>query len=185
MGHFIHRFLSNLICTSWHTREGVMSRTWMGHVTRRGDKRADVMHFCVWQDSIKCVTWLLRRCDMTPSYEWHDFFIDSFTCVTLLLHMCDMKCTSCHTCKEVTSHTWRRQWRSHVTRMKESCRTYEGVMSHIWSSLVTHMKESCHTYEGIWRNEEKKKRRSEGILSHSWSSMSHLFHTHLKHMKES
>ena len=30
--------------------------------------------------------------------------------------------------------------------MKESCHTYEGVMSHIWRSHVTHMNEACHRY---------------------------------------
>ena len=33
-------------------------------------------------------------------------------------------------------------WRSHVTHMKESCHTYEGVMSHIWRRHVTRMNES-------------------------------------------
>ena len=39
--------------------------------------------------------------------------------------------------------------RSHVTRMNESCHTYEWVMSHVWRSHVTRMNESCHTYEWV------------------------------------
>ena len=49
---------------------------------------------------------------------------------------------------------------SHVTRMNESCHTYEWVMSHVWMSHVTRMNESCHTYE--W------------VMSHVW--MSHVTH---------
>jgi len=40
-------------------------------------------------------------------------------------------------------------WTSHVTRMNESCHTYERVMSHVWTSHVTRMNESCHTYERV------------------------------------
>jgi len=48
-------------------------------------------------------------------------------------------------------------WVSHVTHMKESCHTYEWVMSHIWMSHVshiwmshvTHMSESRDTYEYV------------------------------------
>ena len=46
------------------------------------------------------------------------------------------------------SHTWM----SHVTRMNESCYTYEWVMSHIWMSHVTHMNDISH----IW------------VMSHAW-----------------
>jgi len=65
---------------------------------------------CVWYDLCIHVTWLLRVCDMTTSYVWHDHFIhicdmtlsdvrhDPFTCarrrcllcVIWLLHTCDM-----------------------------------------------------------------------------------------------
>jgi len=34
--------------------------------------------------------------------------------------------------------------RTHVTNLKKSCHTCEGVMSHIWKSHITYMKESCH-----------------------------------------
>ena len=47
-------------------------------------------------------------------------------------------------------------WMSHVTRMNESCHTYEWVMAHVWMSHVTRMNESCHTYE--W------------VMSHVWLS---------------
>jgi len=47
---------------------------------------------------------------------------------------------------------------SHVSRMNESCLTYEWVMSHVWMSHVSRMNESCLTYERV--------------MSHVW--MSHL-----------
>jgi len=40
-------------------------------------------------------------------------------------------------------------WKSHVTRMIESCHTYEWVTSHIRMSHVTHTNESRHTNGGI------------------------------------
>jgi len=77
-------------------------------------------------------------------------------------------------------------WMRHVTRMNESCHTYEWVMSHIWMSRVTHVNASCHTYE--W------------VMSHIWMShvthineschtcecvMSHIWMSHVTHMNES
>jgi len=52
---------------------------------------------------------------------------------------------SCRTYEGVMSHIWV----SHVAHMKESCRTYEWVMSHIRMSHVAYMSESCRTYEGV------------------------------------
>jgi len=40
--------------------------------------------------------------------------------------------------------------------MKESCHTYEGVMSHIaGTSYMAYMKESYHTYEGVMPHMER------------------------------
>ena len=87
-------------------------------------------------DSVICVTWLIRMCDMTDSYVWHDAFIcvppfirvtwrilvcdmthsyvrqDSFICVTLLICMCAM----------THSHLWHDSflcatWLTHVCNM--------------------------------------------------------------------
>jgi len=54
----------------------------------------DRIHSCVtWQiytwhqrDSVVCVTWIVRTCDVPHAYVWHD----SFVCVIWLTHMCDM-----------------------------------------------------------------------------------------------
>jgi len=36
-----------------------------------------------------------------------------------------------------------------MSRVNESCHTYERVMSHIWMSHVTRANESCHAYEWV------------------------------------
>jgi len=74
--------------------------------------------------------------------------------------------------------------------MKESCLTYEGVMSHTWRSHVSHMKESCLTHSSnawrkqfchIWKSHVSHMKESrlthEGVMSHTWRS--HVSHTHL------
>jgi len=69
-------------------------------------------------------------------------------------------------------------WMSHVTRMNESCHTYERVMSYVWMSRATHMNESCRTYE--W------------FMSHIWMThvthecfMPHTWMIQVTHMNES
>jgi len=57
----------------------------------------------------------------------------------------------------------------HVTRMNESCHTYEWVMSHVWMSHVTHMNESCHTYESVVR--------VRNAVCHTHIGMSHTHRT--------
>jgi len=56
--------------------------------------------------------------------------------------------------------------------MKESCHTYEWVMSHIWMSHVTHMDESCHTYERvmshIWIRHFIQGYATARVTSHIW-----------------
>ena len=59
---------------------------------------------------------------------------------------------SCHTYEWVMSH----MLMSHVTRINESCHTYGWVMLHIWMIHVTRMDESCQTYG--W------------VMSHVWTS---------------
>ena len=61
-------------------------------------------------------------------------------------------------------------WRSHMTHSRHLLRggTCHEVMSHIWQSHGTHMKESCHTYEGvisrIWIRHVKRSRHTRGGL---------------------
>jgi len=90
---------------------------------------------------------------------WHDLNCER------VLHMCkshvsDMK-ESCPTHEGVMSHTWR----SHVPQMIwiAIC-TCARVMSHIRRSHVSHMNESCLTYERV---------------------MSHIWRSHVSHVKES
>ena len=94
-------------------------------------------------------------------YLWHDCDIHIcdvsfiFMCVTWLTPPANTAYTcvsrvneSCHTYEWVTSHVWM----SHVTRMNSPCHTYEGIMSHMWKSHVTHINQSrhtCHTCEWV------------------------------------
>ena len=65
---------------------------------------------------------------------------------------------SCYTYEWVMSHV---VWMSHVARMNKSCHTYAWAVSHAWMRHVTSMNQTCHTYE--W------------VMSHVW--MGYL-HTH-------
>jgi len=77
-------------------------------------------------------------------------------------------------------------WTSHVTRMNESCRTYEWVMSHVWTSHVPHMNESCRTYEWVmshvWTSHVPH--MNESCPTYEWV-MSHIWMSHVTHMNES
>ena len=124
------------VCVTWHMhicdmthKNGIvcviyaciMSHIRMSHVThiRMSHKllyACDMTHtkscVCAHQPHFTCVTWLIRACDVTDSYAWHDAFIyviwliaqhlcvhisctlcvwhDLFIRVTWLLHTCDM-----------------------------------------------------------------------------------------------
>jgi len=132
---YIYEWVMPHISESWHTYQGVMSHMnelWMGHVTHMNE-----WHKCIYMyimshlfirghvlmrdmsdsiigswvtwimQSFRCVTWLIRMCDMTHScvcydswifvtwlihkgqwliHKWHDPCI----CVTWLMHMCNM-----------------------------------------------------------------------------------------------
>ena len=63
-----------------------------------------------------------------------------------------------------TSHVWR----SHVTRMNESCHTQEWVMSHAWMSNATCMNESCHTHWWVMSHAGQQScLPQEGAMSHT------------------
>jgi len=75
---------------------------------------------------------------------WHDLFVR----VIWPIYMCDMT----HSFKHVVyvlvspfgdplSHVWM----SHITRLNESCHTYEWITSRIWMSHSAHMNQSWHT----------------------------------------
>ena len=58
------------------------------------------------------------------------------------IHICI--CIS-HKFRRLMSHIWM----SHITRMNESCHSYESVTSRKCTSHVTDMNESCHTYAWV------------------------------------
>ena len=79
----------------------------------------------------------------------------------------------------------------HVTRMNQSCHTYEWV-SRIYMSHVTHINESCHTYDSVMSHMNESCHTYEWVMSHIW--MSHVTHmnqsyhiwmSHVTHMNES
>jgi len=82
------------ICDMTHSYDSFMSGDGMLrliHMTHSfHEQELDAMggknvtrHIHVGCDWFICVTWLIRMCDMTGSYVWHD----SFICVTWLIHV--------------------------------------------------------------------------------------------------
>jgi len=72
--------------------------------------------------SLTCTTWLSPMCDMTQSYVWHDSFI------------CEPR------------HTWVSR---HVTRMNETCHTYEWV-SHLTLLVLIYTWDKTQT--NVWHD---------------------------------
>ena len=85
-----------------YTYERVVSHTWV---------------WCVWLDSLMCVTWLIHKCDLSHSWVWHDTFRSHLW----IKHVTRM------------SRTWVRQ----VTLMNESCYTHESD-SHTYKRFMSH-----------------------------------------------
>jgi len=157
-------------CVPWLIHVCDMSNSYMWHdspsVCMTWRIASSVCH-----DSYTSVTCLLHTCDMTRHlYVWHDS--SSLCVTWLVISMCDMThCYVCvervltrtasipragtcsthtyasfHTCVTHIStshtHTCHADMSAGVTRMNESCHTYEWVMSHVWMSYVTCMNES-------------------------------------------
>ena len=108
-------------------------------------------------------------------------------------HMMNESCRTCeYTHKWVLLHVrvMSLVWMSHVTRMNESCHTYEWVMSHIWINHVTRMNQSCHTDEWdmshIWISHVPRMNESchtyESVMSHIWISHVTRMNAGLVHM---
>ena len=76
---------------------------------------------------------------------------------------------SCHTYEGVESRTWLR----HDTHMNEACHTYEWVMSHMWMRHAPHMNQSCHTLSHVAHMNDSC-HTYEWVMSHVW--MSHVTH---------
>ena len=114
---------------------------------------------------------------LTHPYVWHD----SFTRVNGWFYTYE----SC-------------EYMSYVTRMNESCHTYEWVMSHIWMSHVIHMNESrrawnesCRTYEWVmsqvWMSHVTHINRAHWPMPTATNArvMSHVWMSHVARMNES
>ena len=136
--HVSHMKESCLTCTT------VMSQTWRSHVPHMKEscptdvltcnlhmRKSHVSHTkesCLTYEGVMSHTWrshVPRMKKPCPTY-WHQHTLMS---IRLAITSCFIAAIACH-----VSHT------------KESCLTYEGVMSHIWMSHVSHMNKSRLTY---------------------------------------
>ena len=98
----IHRsLLQNIVSfTGLFWKRDICDMTWLTDI---------FLSSYVWpiRDSLVCVTWVIRMCDMTRSYVWHD----SFICVTWLIHNSYISLVICMThsyvCQGMThSYVW-------------------------------------------------------------------------------
>ena len=148
---------------SHHTRWWVMSRIWVSHVTHMSESCRTyewamshiwVSHVAVMCEScrkiqgtsIRRCLWRRRRLIPTGMCDTYIYEVrihtrnmtQSYVRYDLLIGRYDSRLEeSCRMREWVMSHIWM----SHVAHMSESCRTYEWVMSHIWVShvaLMTH-----------------------------------------------
>ena len=127
---------------SWHTK-------WMSHVTRMNESSHTYEWFTshIWMSHVTHMTESSRTGLMTHACGWHGTWLDSVMCVTwlfILSHVCDM----------THSYSVMPACVCHVTRMHESCHTYEWflVKSHIWKIYVTQNEwvvSHVHTYEQV------------------------------------
>ena len=104
-------------------------------------------HSDVWHDSLGCVTWLIRMCDLRYS-----------TCVTCLIYVCDM-CVTCvwHVCGMIHAcvwHTW--MWGVHHTNLRDTlqhtaihCNTLQHAATHC--NTLQHTATRCNTLPRRWR----------------------------------
>ena len=111
---------------------------------------------------------------MTHPYVWQY----SFICVKWLIHVCDIftyssVCSKIPRCANEEEHimytrTKTRACLSYMWHERESCHTYEWVMSHTWMRHVTHMNETCHTYAWVMSHIGTKTR---ACLSYVWHDL--------------
>jgi len=95
-------------------------------------RRCDMTRSYEWHDSFIWVTWLVHMCDMTRSYVWHD----SFICVIWLVHMCD-----------ITPHIFTNTTDSFFTDTTDSYVRHDVLISATW---IIHMCAMTHSY--VWRD---------------------------------
>jgi len=117
-----------------------------------------------WQAACQCervvshmprciVTCVSKACNthvnMAPSYLWQAAcqweWVVSHMRICFVAHVnkaCNTHVSnSRQMCGWVTSHVWM----SHVTRLYESCHSWEWVMSHVWINYVARGDKSCYT----------------------------------------
>jgi len=142
---------------SCHTYERGMSHVWMTHVTHIPMNESCRMHervkSYVWKGDAKCRQWF--ACYATTNHSIrapmrHVTFESVMSQiwrshVTRMNESCQMYQSSKVTCIKESCHTYEWVMSSNVTCMKESCHTYERVMSNASVTYTTCMKESCHT----------------------------------------
>jgi len=122
------------------------------------------------------VTHMNKSCPK-QTHEW----VMSHMLVSYVTHMNDLHFWIAHGAH--VQHST--MWMSHVKQMKDSCQTYEWVMSHTYSSIdgrctqrshVAYMNESCHTYKWalshMWMSHDT--RTNESWHSYEWV-MSHVY----------
>jgi len=176
---------------SCHACRRVMSQMSMSHVEHCDMLMSHVAHI---DESCRTYRWVMSHMLMSHVARIHeschifaseicaansvDRWIDttSFTCVYWHMHVCDVTRSS------VWHWVMSRVRMSHVTRMDESCQSYNWVITSICMSHVTHTNEPCHKYEygrshigmshGTYMHESRHS--YEWIMSDIW--MRHVTH---------
>jgi len=100
-------------------------------------------------------------CDVTHSYEWHDYFV-RLTWLVLVRDMTYSRVTRIIYMRDMTHpYVWCDSWLfvTWKTKMYDITPSYVGCYScrsqaaehcfHTWLSHVTHMNESCHTQNSV------------------------------------
>jgi len=98
----------------------------------------DMTHSYAWDDSFKCVRWLIHMCKMTRLHMRHD----SIICVRRLIHMCET----------THSYVWDDEficvtWLSHMYKIAHSYVWDDSVICVTW---LIHMCDMTHPY--VWHD---------------------------------
>jgi len=146
--------------TSWHIYEWVMAH--MRHVTQGTRLCAWPRTQCAHLSFVCYIThmnesWHTQKWLMPPKRHTYACSQGNFQNLFVVSHVWMRRVTqtndSCHACKGVTAHTWRR----HGT-------------AHIWMRHGTHMNASCHAQDTFVRvtKDTLHKTRHVCVISHIW-----------------